>query len=69
MDSYILRIYRKAEDDPRVLVGTAQKVGHEGKMAFSNLGELWGILNHVKKESERRRKTDPPNRNLTATGP
>ncbi len=45
MDNYIVRIYRKEKDDPRLLVGLVEKVGSEGKRAFSNLDELWQILN------------------------
>ncbi len=59
MDSYIVRIYRKAEDDPRLLIGTAKKVGQDGNMAFSSLDELWSILNHVKKEPKRDRLPKP----------
>jgi hypothetical protein len=50
MDSYLVRIYRKAEDNPRMLVGVVEEVGGNGKKAFHNLYELWDILNSVKKE-------------------
>ncbi len=45
MDNYIVRIYRREKDDPRMLVGLVEKVGVDGKRAFSNLDELWQILN------------------------
>ncbi len=50
MDSYLVRIYRKAENNPRMLVGVVEEVGVKEKKAFSNLYELWDILNPVKKE-------------------
>ena len=45
MDSYLIRIYRKKDDDPKLLVGTAEKIGIQGKVAFNTLSELWAILN------------------------
>jgi hypothetical protein len=50
MDSYLVRIYRKAEDNPRMLIGVAEEVGKKEKKAFNSLNELWDILNPVKKE-------------------
>jgi hypothetical protein len=50
MDSYLVRIYRKAENNPRMLVGVVEEVGGNDKKAFHNLYELWDILNSVKKE-------------------
>ena len=42
---YIVRICRCEKDNPRELVGVVEEVGAEGKKAFNNLEELWGILN------------------------
>ena len=50
MDSYLVRIYRKAENNPRMLVGVIEEVGVKEKRAFHNLYELWDILNPVRKE-------------------
>lgn len=50
MTSYLVRIYRKAENNPRVLVGVVEEPGVNGKKAFTNLYELWDILNPIKKE-------------------
>ncbi len=50
MDSYLVRIYRKADDNPRVLVGVVEEVGVMEKKAFHNLYELWDILNPARKE-------------------
>jgi hypothetical protein len=45
MENYIVRIYRYEKDNPRRLIGTVEEVGIDGKKAFTNLDELWGILN------------------------
>lgn len=45
MDSYIIRIYRREKEASRSVVGTAERVGDEGKKAFKSLDELWHILN------------------------
>ncbi len=42
---YIVRIYRFEKDKPKSIVGTVEEVGIEGKSAFTNLDELWKILN------------------------
>jgi len=42
---YIVRIYRHEKDRPRSIVGIVEEVGTEGKRAFTNLDELWEILN------------------------
>jgi hypothetical protein len=48
MDSYIVRIYRRAGRKARILVGTVEAVGSGRKMAFSNIEELWEILRRRK---------------------
>ncbi len=45
MDSYLVRIYRKADNNPRMLVGVVEEPGVKEKKAFTNLYELWDILN------------------------
>lgn len=45
MDNYIVRIYRREKDNPRLLVGLVEEVGVSGKKAFNNLDDLWEILN------------------------
>ncbi len=45
MDSYIVRIYRRKRDNPRVLVGLVEDVCTKGKKAFTDLDDLWKILN------------------------
>ena len=48
MTSYLVRIYRRADNNPRVLVGVVEEPGGNGKKAFHNLYELWDILNPVR---------------------
>ncbi len=47
MESYIVRIYRFQKNNPRQLIGIVESIGNEGrgKMAFTNLDDLWEILN------------------------
>lgn len=45
MNSYIVRIYRAEKDRPRHLVGIVEEVGKEDKRAFTNIDDLWSILN------------------------
>jgi hypothetical protein len=47
VENYIVRIYRFQKDNPRGLVGIVESVEGEkrGKMAFTNLDDLWEILN------------------------
>jgi len=47
MENYIVRIYRFQKDNPRGLVGIVESVEGERreKRAFTNLEDLWRILN------------------------
>jgi hypothetical protein len=47
MESYIVRIYRFEKNNPRHLVGIVESVEGDkrGKRAFTNLDDLWEILN------------------------
>ncbi len=47
METYIIHIYRFQKDNPRGLVGTVESVEAKGreKSAFTNVDELWKILN------------------------
>jgi len=49
MNRYLVRIYRRAENNPRMLVGVVEEIGKAEKRAFSNLHELWDILNPERK--------------------
>jgi len=48
MDSYVVRIYRRDGKKSRILIGTVEVPGTGGKMAFSNIEELWEILRRGK---------------------
>jgi hypothetical protein len=63
MESYLVRIYRKAENNPRMLIGVVEAPGVKEKMAFSNLYELWDILNPVNKVQALSKKSRNSKRN------
>ena len=42
--SYIVRIYRRGEDDPRIVVGVVEEVGVREKKGFHCIEELRLIL-------------------------
>jgi len=56
LQNYVLRIYRREKNDPRILVGVVEEVGVEGNKAFSNVDELWSILNPSKTETTKAKK-------------
>jgi len=56
--SYLVRIYRKADNNPLMLVGVVEEVGKDGKKAFHTLYELWDILNTKKEKQTKQRKTE-----------
>lgn len=56
MNSYLIRIYRRAENDPNMLVGIVREIGTEEKKAFNTFDDLWSILNPRKMESTRTKK-------------
>ena len=63
MSSYLVRIYRKAENNPRMLVGVVEEPGVKEKKAFHNLYELWDILNPIKKAATQVRRNKNSKRN------
>ena len=54
MESYIILIYRGDKKHPRGLVGIVEEVGKKEKRAFTNLDELWDILNASRDRSKKR---------------
>jgi hypothetical protein len=56
MENYIVRIYRYEKDKPQKLVGIVEKVGEEGKKAFTHVDELWDILNSSRRQSKQQVK-------------
>jgi hypothetical protein len=57
MNSYLVRIYRKADNNPRMLVGVVEQVGVKDKKAFHTLYELWDILNPKKEKQAKPKNT------------
>lgn len=53
-DSYIVRIYRRDPKNPRLVAGTVEEVGIEGKKGFGNFDELRGILSVAPRARVRR---------------
>jgi hypothetical protein len=45
MKDFIIRLYRFEKDNPRNLVGLVEIVGKKGRMGFTDMDELWEILN------------------------
>jgi NAD(P)H-dependent FMN reductase len=60
LENYIVRIYRRVENNPRILVGVVEEVGVEGNKAFTNLEELWKILNSPKAKTRQGKKSNKP---------
>jgi hypothetical protein len=56
MENYIVRIYRHEKNKPHKLMGIVEKVGEEGKKAFTHVDELWEILNAPRRLSKQQRK-------------
>ena len=60
MKSYVVRIYRYKDKKPRTIVGVVEEVGVKGKMAFTDVDELWEILRSVKDEPRKTEKGEIP---------
>ena len=50
MDSYIVRIYRRGQDDPGELAGLVEIVGTSERLSFKNFPELTTVLRHMLKQ-------------------
>jgi len=50
MDSYIVRIYRRGQDDPGELAGLVEMVGTSERLSFKNFPELTTVLRHMLKQ-------------------
>ena len=51
MDSYLIRIYRREEDNPESIVGIIEEIGTKEKHSFKNLSELGKIICRATKKS------------------
>ena len=58
MESYIVRIYRRTEQEKLPVRGLVEKVGAVGQDAFGTKEELWNILSSAKKTGKRGTKSD-----------
>jgi len=56
LKDYVIRTYRREKNSPRILRGMVEEVGVEGNKAFSNLDELWSILNSSKAKAARAKR-------------
>jgi hypothetical protein len=54
LKNYILRVYCQKKNNPRRFVGIVEEPEKKDKKAFTNLGELWGILNSGKQTDTER---------------
>lgn len=52
MDSYIVRIYRRGQDDPGELAGLVEMVGTSERLSFRNFPELSSVLRRMLKLGE-----------------
>jgi len=50
LNSFIVRIYRHGQNDRGNIVGTVEDVEKQSRGSFTNLDELWDILNPTKRE-------------------
>jgi len=53
-DDYIIRIYRRDRQDPRMVVGTVEQVGEKLKMGFTDFEELRLIMGVPRGQTPRR---------------
>lgn len=58
MDTYVVRIYRRAKRASRLVLGVVEQVGTNGALRFSNFDELQEIL--CKGNGRRRRRGTEP---------
>lgn len=55
MDSYIVRIYRRAWRDRSTVVGIVEQVGVAERRSFTDRDELWRILTSAARRATRKR--------------
>ena len=53
-DDYIIRIYRRDRQNPRMVVGTVEQVGETLKMGFTDFEELRMIMGVPRGQTPRR---------------
>ena len=55
-DDYIIRIYRRDRQNPRMVVGTVEQVGEKMKMGFTDIEELRLIMGVPRGQTPRRKE-------------
>ena len=56
LDHYIVKVYRRDNDDPQKIVGQVQHVSTESERPFTHLEELNEILSHSGNICRRKKK-------------
>ena len=59
-DDYIIRIYRRDRQNPRMVVGTVEQVGEKLKMGFTDFEELRMIMGVPRGQTPRRDEGSHP---------
>jgi hypothetical protein len=62
LSNYIIRIYRRDKNDPRLIVGIVEKVGTKEKKGFTSFDELREILVPAARRAYRRKAGTYKNR-------
>lgn len=64
MESYIVRIYRRDEQDVHPVRGVVEQVGVVDQDAFGTMQELWNILSVTKRRRRKSKKTSSIKRSV-----
>jgi hypothetical protein len=67
-DTYIVRVYRYTPNNPRAIIGVVETIGNQGRQAFTNLDELWEILNEKKGKAAKETGREETNKLIGLTG-
>jgi hypothetical protein len=59
-DDYIIRIYRRDRQNPRMVVGTVEQVGEKMKMGFTDFEELRVIMGVPRGQTPRKEQGSRP---------
>jgi hypothetical protein len=59
-EHYIIRIYRRDQQDPGMVVGTVEQVGEKLKMGFTDFEELRLIMGVPRGQTPRRKPDSSP---------
>ncbi len=65
MDSYIIRIYRRDNDEPEALLGVVEMPGDGTQRSFRSRDELWDLLAGVPMHDKKIKKETGKTKKLT----